>query len=108
MEEVVGSIPTRSTKSIFQNALTCQGVLRYAQDFASGLPLSRSAGSLTPAKRLKFDPDQVHQSLSWMRSLAGCDKRLAAPILVLVPDSATPGETTTNVISANAPFRQTI
>ncbi len=29
-------------------------ILRSAQDFACGLPLSRNAGSLTPAKRLNF------------------------------------------------------
>jgi hypothetical protein len=33
------------------------GILRSAQDFGCGLPLSRFAGSLTPAKRLNM---QLH------------------------------------------------
>jgi hypothetical protein len=63
MEEVVGSIPTRSTIFLlihfFRPHSFARGVLR----LRSGFRL-RAPASLTPARRLKFDPDQVHQSFN--------------------------------------------
>jgi hypothetical protein len=52
MEEVVGSIPTRSTKF---------SILSKQRSFDSLRSLRISPAGSTPAERLKFDPDQIHQ-----------------------------------------------
>src|SRR5260370_33521456 len=65
MEEVVGSIPARSTN--FLPAVTgfraSFGVLRLDSGFRQ-----QAHAPLTPAERLKFDPDQVHQ-FQWLAAL---------------------------------------
>ncbi len=66
MEEVVGSIPTRSTISLYSIETISEGgpsaLARLRISPAGSRSPSLRFGSLTPAKRLKFDPDQVHHS----------------------------------------------
>jgi len=66
MEEVVGSIPTRSTKFSQSFCILRFLPFRLRRAWRSGSGFRQLAHGLTPlgltpAKRLKFDPDQVHQ-----------------------------------------------
>src|SRR5215471_1785575 len=72
MEEVVGSIPTRSTIFLYDIASQYKRRCRRgpsARVARSGFRL-RAPASLTPAKRLKFDPDQVHHFFSTISRLS--------------------------------------
>jgi hypothetical protein len=68
MEEIVGAVPTWLTKSASLGLI--QG------SFALLRFRLRAPAALTPAKRLKFDPDKAHQSqqnfdlIFWGSSLA--------------------------------------